>query len=224
MAYIYSECGIDVAKSTMKPLLDKNTELFRATTMKVIKSFSLLLLLLTLNSPASAAMINFSSGAAASVITNTYNDMGVNFSLSATKGNHYTSAVIDSFGSQQTKGLFNTFNYNSSIIAAFTGTVHTVSFTSIIGSPLTMTALNIFGGSIGKVSISGGSEMGRFSSDSAIAKLVFLNDSGTGYKGRSDLTTISSLSFTTTEVPLPASLWLFISGLAGLAWKQARRH
>ena len=125
---------------------------------------------------------------------------------------------------KKTKGLFKTCNYNSSIIAAFTGNVHTVSFTSIFASPLTMTALDTFGAKLGTVSIGGGSEIGRFTSNSAIAKLVFLNDSATGYKGRSDLTAISSLSFTTTEVPLPASLWLFISSLAGLAWKQARRH
>ena len=192
--------------------------------MKTIKQISLLLLLLTLNSLASAAMIDFSSSTPGSVITSQYNDVGVNFSLSTVTDGHYTSAVIDSFGSDQTKGLFNTFNYNSSIIAAFTGNVHTVSFTSIFASPLTMTALDTFGAKLGTVSIGGGSEIGQFSSDTAIAKLVFLNDSGTGYKGRSDLTTISSLSFTTTEVPLPASLWLFISGLAGLAWKQARRH
>jgi hypothetical protein len=192
--------------------------------MKTIKQTSLLLLLLTLNSLASAAMIDFSSSTPASVITNKYNDKGVNFSLSTITGGHYTSAVIDSFGNDQTTGLFNTFNYNSSIIATFTANVHAVSFTSIIDSPLTMTALNAFGASIGAVTISGGAEIGRFSSDTAIAKLVFLNDSGTGYKGRSDLTAISSLSFTTTEVPLPASLWMFISGLAGLAWKQGRRH
>jgi hypothetical protein len=195
--------------------------------MQAIKKISLLLLLLTLNSQASAAMIDFSSGTPASVITNKYNDVGVNFSLSTVTSSNYNSAAIDSFGSDQTRGLFNTFNYNSSIIAAFTGDVHAVSFTSIIDSPLTMTALNAFGASIGAVTISGGAEIGRFSSDTAIAKLVFLNDSGTGYKGRGDLTAISSLSFTTietSEVPLPASLWLFISSLAGLAWKQARRH
>lgn len=192
--------------------------------MKTIKQSCLLLLLLTLNPLASAAMIDFSTSTPASVITNQYNNLGVNFSLSAITNSHYTGAVIDSFGNGQTKGLFNTFNYNSSIIASFTANVHTVSFTSIAGSPLTMTALDIFGASIGTTSISGGSQIGRFSSDTAIAKLVFLNDSGTGYRGRSDLTTISSLSFTTTEVPLPASLWLFISSLAGLAWKQTRRH
>jgi hypothetical protein len=192
--------------------------------MKAIKQFSLLLLLLTLNSLASAAMIDFSTGTPASVITNQYTDAGVNFSLSSITDSSYTSAVIDSFGSEQTKGLFNTFNYNSSIIATFTSDVHEISFTSIFASPLTMTALDTFGSILGTVSIGGGSEIGRFSSDTAIAKLVFLNDSGTGYRGRSDLTAISSLSFTTTEVPLPASLWLFISSLAGLAWKQARRH
>jgi hypothetical protein len=192
--------------------------------MKAIKQFSLLLLLLTLNSLASAAMIDFSSSTSATVISSQYKGVGVNFSLSAIKDGRYTSAVIDSFGSDQTKGLFNTFNYNSSIIAAFTGNVHTVSFTSIFAAPLTMTALDTFGAKLGTVFIGGGSEIGRFTSDTAIAKLVFLNDSGTGYRGRSDLTAISSLSFTTTEVPLPASLWLFISGLAGLAWKQARRH
>jgi hypothetical protein len=192
--------------------------------MKAIKQFSLLLLLLTLNSLASAAMIDFSSSTSATVISSQYKGVGVNFSLSAITDGRYTSAVIDSFGSDQTKGLFNTFNYNSSIIAAFTGNVHTVSFTSIFAAPLTMTALDTFGAKLGTVFIGGGSEIGRFTSDTAIAKLVFLNDSGTGYRGRSDLTAISSLSFTTTEVPLPASLWMFISGLAGLAWKQGRRH
>jgi hypothetical protein len=192
--------------------------------MQAIKKFSLLLLLLTLNSQASAVMIDFSSGTPASVITNQYNDVGVNFSLSTVTSSNYNSAVIDSFGSDQTKGLFNTFNYNSSIIAAFTGDVYEISFTSIFASPLTMTALDTFGTRLGTISIGGGSEIGQFSSDTAIAKLVFLNDSGTGYRGRSDLTAISSLSFTTTEVPLPASLWLFISSLAGLAWKQGRRH
>ena len=190
----------------------------------MIKKLSLLLLLATLQSLATAATIDFSASTPASTVTNNYHDMGVNFSLSAVKSQQYASAMIDSFGTHQTAGLFNTFNYKSSIIAAFTNTVNEITFTSIVDSPLTMTALNSVGDKLGSVSIGGGSEIGRFSSDTAIAKLVFLNDSGTGYKGRSDLTAISSLSFSSAEVPLPASLWLFISSLAGLAWKKTRRH
>lgn len=191
--------------------------------MKTIKQFSLLILALAFQPLAFAATIDFSDDAFGSTVSNNYSGMGVTFSLSAIDSSSYRGPVIDSFGDPQTSGLFNTFNYNRSIIAEFSTEVHAISFSSITDSPLTMTALDATGGTLGKVSIDGGSQIGQFTSEATIASLVFLNDSGTGHMGRGDLTTIRTLSFyQTSEVPLPASLWLFLSSLAGLGWKKSR--
>lgn len=147
------------------------------------------------------------------IITDQYSVDGVDFSLANTAD----GPIIDSFLTPETGGLFNTFNFGSAIIATFSQQVNTISFSSIIDTPLTATAYDEFGTVLASATVGGGtSDVGSLTTIDNIAWLELLNDSGTGYAGNDNLTTISMLSFGVTAVPIPAAAWLLISGLLSI--------
>lgn len=149
------------------------------------------------------------------VITDQYASDGVIFSLLA---NTTDGPITDGFLAPETSGLFNTFNLGSAIIADFRQSVdmiNTISFSSIIDTPLTAIAYGAGDVILGSASISG-AEIGSITTTSTILWLELLNDSGTGYAGNDNLTTISMLSFGVTAVPIPAAAWLLISGLLSI--------
>ena len=154
------------------------------------------------------------------VVTNQFASQGVIFSLENIVNSSYPGPIADSFGSPETGGLFNTYNYFQPIIAAFTVPVNLANFSSIVDSPLTVQAFDESGNVIGIDSIPGGSIIGEIKTIDNIAALRFLNDSGTGYGGRDDLTIISSLCF--NVVPIPGAIWLLGSGLIAFAGIRSR--
>jgi hypothetical protein len=128
------------------------------------------------------------------VITNQFAGEGVIFSLQRIDNPSYPGPIADGFGPPN-RGMFNTFNYYIPIIADFTVPVRKVSFGSILDSPLTVKAYDAPGTLLDTVSIGGYPEIGEITTTTDIAKLVFFNDSGTGYNGRSDLTIVKLLTF-----------------------------
>ncbi|MDH5648814.1 MAG: hypothetical protein OEY67_04095 [Gammaproteobacteria bacterium] len=153
---------------------------------------------------------------AGSVITNQYD--GVTFSLLSDSLNPgYPGPVLDSFGTLATSGLFNTFNENSAIVADFDIALSSATFSSIADTALSVYAYDDLGNSIGaKIDIFGLEEGIIGSASNNIFRLVFINESGTGYAGQ-NFTAISSLTYNSiTPVPVPPALFLFLSGILSL--------
>ena len=159
-------------------------------------------------------LVNNQTLPTSTVITNQFSSQGVVFSLENVINPNTPGPIADTFGDPDTAGIFNTFNYNVPILADFSVPVTTVKFTSIVDSPLNVKAFDASGALVGTASILGGSVLGEISTPVNIAQLQFLNDSGTGYGNRSDLTIVSSLSY--VAVPEPSlALGLFAFGVLG---------
>lgn len=149
------------------------------------------------------------------VMTDQFAELGVTF---MTQGS--TGPVADGFGTPWTRGLFNSNSPNTPFVAIFSVPVTTISFHTIAGSPLSVTAYNRFNEQLAVSSINGIETSGLLGTSRPINYVSFLNNSGTGYEGRSDLTILGSLAFGTIElapVPLPSGLLLFPFGLILLA-------
>ena len=176
------------------------------------------------SAPAGATMIDFSDGTygISTVITNQYS--GVVFSLDQILEPSVPGPIIDSFTpSTDTagRGLFNTFNNNESIIATFLGPINCVMFSTVIDNPVTATAYDALNNVLDTVSI-GGSATGSIVTTVDIARVEFLNDSGTGFDGVGGYTVIQTLSFEHKEIPEPTTMALLGMGAVGLIARRRR--
>jgi len=147
------------------------------------------------------------------IVTDQYAGQGVVFSVSPILYPQLPGPIADQFpGFPETSGLFNSVNHTP-ILANFSLPVRTVTFAGIVDSPVTVQAFDNSGTVLATRS-STGAALSEINTFTDIARLSFFNDSGTGYAGRSDLTIISTLSY--TPVPEPGTLCLL--ALGGLAF------
>ncbi len=194
--------------------------------MKARISFTLLIYFL-LVSDAQAGMVEFNfqgqinNGTIpiGTLLTNQYADDGITFQIEAITNTSVTRPVADGFGSNDTRGLFNTFNPDTPIIATFSVLINTIAYSSIAGFPLSVRVYDSDDNEIGYSNISDGTMIGSLVTTSFIKFIELYNDSGTGYLGLKEITTVSYLRYGTdtltpvTATPLPAGLLLFSSSL-----------
>ena len=189
-----------------------------------MRSWMVIILLFVLASSASAAMVNIDfqlqinqgSLSIGSLVTDQYSSQGVVFAIDGTA----SGPVADGFGTSWTRGLYSSNKLNPPVSAIFSIPVTTVTFSSISGSPLSVTAYNRFNEQIAYTSISALDTFGSIETSQRIDYISLLNDSGTGYLDRRDLSILSALSFGVvdlTPVPLPSAFMLFSIGLLSLA-------
>lgn len=199
------------------------------TTMLRRSSLAAMLLILSVGSVEAGTVIDFRTAPyiIGTVITNQYEGDGVVFSLETITDPTRPGPIIDSFGPVETRGLYNTYNTNTPFWADFSVAVTEVSFTSIENSPLRVRAYDSGGSQLAETTIAGGAAVGQILTSTNIARLEFLNDSGTGYFNRSDLTILQTLDFGTSVTPVPepstlaAGLIAVLTG-AGVTWRRRR--
>ncbi len=159
------------------------------------------------------ALINNGTLSVGTIITDQYANRGVTFSLADTS--HQPGPIADGFGNKKTRGLYNTGNKGIPIIATFSIDVRQVVFGGIFDTPITVTTFDASGQQITSATSQGKAPI-AIETQTSIRKLAFLNDSGSGYLGRYDITALSLLRFGNenpiTPVPLPPALLMFLSG------------
>lgn len=189
--------------------------------MKKYMLFILFFVIHFTGTPSDAALIHFqdlvNNGTLpiGTVICDQFASDGVLFSVEAVQSSTYPGPISDGFGTYETCGMFNTFNYSEPIIADFTVAVDHVSFCSIANSPLTAIAYNSLGDIIGNTTILDGTLQGEINTLENIDFISFLNNSGTGFYGRKDLTIVSYLDFSHSSSPVsePPTIPLLVAGL-----------